>query len=186
MTSLVCAGSAEEALSGGMKVMLLQDEGLEGELEVEVGDAEAVAEVEGVGLVAGGSGVEAEGGAALLAGVLDEPLEHGFAVTLGAGVLIGDEVVDVEGFTAPEDVLEAEASDGDDCVLVLEEGEVVALGLLGADAGDEVGEDELGTQLVHDEEAAGDVGVGLGESDVGHDLPTLPGAEVSDVGDVVA
>jgi hypothetical protein len=39
---------------------------------------------------------------------------------------------------------------------------------------------------VHDEEAAGDVGVGLGESDVGHDLPTLPGAEVSDVGDVVA
>jgi len=63
---------------------------------VEAGNAEAFAEVEGVGVVAVGAGVEGGGGAGVGAGVVDEPAEHGFAVAEGAGGGEGDEVVDIE------------------------------------------------------------------------------------------
>ena len=58
---------------------------LEREVEVEAGDAEALAEVEGMGFVAVRAGVEREGVAAGGAGVVDEPGEHGFSVAEGAG-----------------------------------------------------------------------------------------------------
>ncbi len=114
-------------------------------MEVEAGDAEALAEVEGVGVLAVGAGVEREGVAGGGAGVVDEPMEHGFAVAEGAGGGGGDEVVDVEGFAGGEHFLGAEAGDGGDGAVVEgEEGKVVALGLLGADAFEEGGFAEVG------------------------------------------
>ncbi len=80
----------------------------------------------------------------------------------------GDEVVDVEGFTGGEHELDAEAGDGGDGAFVLEGGEVVALGLLGADAGEKGGFGEMEAELAEDGEGAEDVGVGGGEVDVGH------------------
>ena len=139
-----------------------------GELKVERRDTHAMTEVEGVSIEAVSSGVEAEVGAAGVAGVVDEPVEHEVSVALGAGVLIGDEVVDVEGFASGEEVVDAEAGDGDDGFLLLEKGKVEALGLLGADEGDELLRLKMRAKLMHDGEAASDVGVGKGEGDGGH------------------
>ena len=139
-----------------------------GQLKVERGDTHAMTEVEGVGVEAVSSGVEAEVGAADVACVVDEPVEHAVSVALGAGVLIGDEVVDVEGIASGEEVVDAEAGDGDDGFLLLEEGKVEALGLLGADEGDELLRQKMRAKLMHDGEAANDVGIGKGEGDGGH------------------
>ena len=85
----------------------------------------------------------------------------------------GDEVVDVEGFTGGEHELDAEAGDGGDGAVVLEGGEVVALGLLGADAGEKGGFGEMEAELAEDGEGAEDVGVGGGEVDGGHGVCLL-------------
>lgn len=139
-------------------------------MEVEAGDAEALAEVEGVGLLTLGAGVEREGVAGGGPGVIDEPLEHGAAVAEGAGVGMGDEVVDVEGLAGGEHEPGAEAGDGGDETFVLEGGEVKAFKLLGVDARDELILDELGAELAEDREAAEDFGLGGGEVDGGHGL----------------
>ena len=144
----------------------------EGKVEVETGDAEALAEVEGVGVLAVGAGVEREGVAGGGAGMVDEPMEHGFAMAERAGGGGGDEVVDVEGFVGGEHALDAEAGDsGDGAVVEGEKGEVVALGLLGADAFEEGGFAEVRAELEEDGEAAEDVVVGGGEVDGGHWRP---------------
>jgi len=135
---------------------------------VEAGDAEAFAEVEGVSVLALGAGVEREGVATGGAGMVYEPAEHGSAVSEGAGGDVGNEVIDVEGFSAVEHVPGPKAGDGGDSALVLERGEVVALRLLGVDAREEIGFGELGAKLVEDGEAAEDLGVGGGEVDAGH------------------
>jgi len=138
---------------------------------VEAGDAEAFAEVEGVGVLAVGAGVEREGVAAGGAGVVNEPAEHGSAVSEGAGGGVGGEIVDVEGFAGGEHELGAEAGDGGDgppVSFTYKRGEVVALCLLGADARKEIGFGEVGAKLVEDGEAAEDLGVGGGEVDSGH------------------
>ena len=137
---------------------------------MEAGNAEAFAEVEGVGVVAVGAGVEGEGGAGVGAGVVDEPAEHGFAVAEGAGGGEGDEVVDIEGLAGGEHELDAKAGDGGDGAAMLKGGEVVALGLLGADAGEQVELGKVRAELDHDGEAAEDGGVGDGEVDGGHEL----------------
>jgi len=147
------------------------DPGLEGEVEVEAGDAEAFAEVEGVGVLAMGAGVEREGVAAGGAGVIDEPGEHGSAVSKGAGGGVGDEIVDVEGLTGGEHELGAESGDGgygSPVGFTDKGGEVVALGLLGADAREEGGFGEVGAELAEDGKAAEDLGVGGGEVNAGH------------------
>ncbi len=105
---------------------------------MEAGDAHAFAEVEGVGFLAVGSGVEAEGLAAGLAGVVLEPIEQSFAVAAGSARLIGYKVIDVEGAPGGEDFCDAKSGDRDDCAFVVKIGEKVALRLLGVDAIDEL------------------------------------------------
>ncbi len=141
---------------------------LEGKLEVKAGDAEAVAEVEGVRGVALAPGVETEGSAVRRAGMGDQPLQHGFAVAFRAGLFVGHQVIYVEGFAADEDLLDAEACYGYDAVFILQQCELVALRLLCADNGDKLVAQQLGSKLLHHVEAVGDVGVGFGEADSRH------------------
>ncbi len=122
-----------------------------------------------MGVDAVGAGVEGELGAAGFAGAGDEPVEHAIAEALGAGGGVGDEVVDVEGETGEEEIPDAVAGDAADrAVFVGVIREAEAFGLHAADAGDEIGGDEMGTELRHDGEAGGDFGVGLSEGDLGH------------------
>ena len=162
-------GAAREGAGGqcGDLPILQDDTASEREMEVEAGDTEAFPEVEGVGIVAMGAGVEREGVAGGGAGVLDEPAEHGFAVAEGAGGGSGDEVVDVEGFAGGKHELGAEAGDGGDEVVVLERGKAVALELLGADAIEKGGFGDMRAELMEDRKAAEDIGVG-GDEIYGH------------------
>jgi hypothetical protein len=59
-------------------------------------------------------------------------------------------------------VLDAEAGNSDDSALVLEEGKLVALRLLGPDRGGELLAHQGWAKLMHDVEAAGHFGIGGG------------------------
>lgn len=131
---------------------------------MEAGDAEAVAEVEGMGILAVGAGVEGEGFAAERASVGNQPLQHYFAVALGAGGGGGDEVIDIESLAADKHGHHAEAGDGEDGIGALKEGEPVAFGVHGADTYDEILRRELGAELMHYGKATVDIGVGGGEA----------------------
>src|SRR5260221_10895477 len=100
-----------------------------------------------MGLMAMRSGVEAEGRAAGIFRKIDEPLEHRLTVSHRTAGRIGDEGVNIEGASTPKNGLQTEAGDADYAAQVLQESELIAFGLLRANALDELFREQPPAQL---------------------------------------
>ena len=141
------------------------------------GDLHSLAQIKAVGVDAMGAGIEGKFAATGLAGAGDEPVDHSVAEALGARGGVGDEIVDVEREAGEEEIHDAVTGDAaDGAVFVGVIREMKARGLHAADAGDELGGDEMRAELRHGGEAGGDFGVGLGEGDRGHGVEEVGGA----------
>jgi hypothetical protein len=124
---------------------------------VEVGDAQAVAEVKRMRLMSMRSRIEHERRASCLLGQRDQPGQHGLAVAFRACAFISHQVIHIERLAAPQQILHTEASHRNDGAFRFKKGELIPLRLLRLDTANELRLNQCRPKLPHHREAAIDL-----------------------------
>lgn len=133
------------------------------------GDVHLLVQVETVGDMAMDAAVEVEFIAVQAAGLGDQPVEEAAGEALPAGGFGGNQIINVERLSPGEHLGDAVACGRYDVILALDVDEAVAGRVgLAADLGEEAVEVQVRAELVHDREAAGEVGGRFGDADVVH------------------
>lgn len=121
------------------------------------GDVHPFVQVESVGVEALNPAIEVKSLAAQRDGLFNEPIEKPAAVALSAGVLIGDQIVDIQRKSAIEHFEESKAAHGHDFLITYGKNKAITPGDLPSDAWQKLGLKKVGTKLTHDRKTLEDL-----------------------------